>query len=210
MMYNFDPPTLETFSHWPSWLNAYGNLDRSACFELRVSRVRRLAGCVPLMKGKFGRRYRDRNQRSGNMPDLPNERRAIGHKRLISKGHYDITAGELDWLARQEFPRRLAGDWRTGRAPAMRRVVQSQPSGHTRTEGAHKANDTVGQSHPPGRGPAARYGMSLEQGGHGPGERAYERELVCMDRLDVFAQETGGGAGPRPGSLPGQDCAPSS
>ncbi|MEM9110674.1 MAG: hypothetical protein AAGC72_11695 [Planctomycetota bacterium] len=107
-MYNFEPPTLETFSHWPSWLNAYGNLDRSACFELRVAQVRRLAGCVPLMKGARGKQYRDRSRRPGDVPDLPNERRAIGHKRLISKGHYDITAGELDWLARQQFPRRLA------------------------------------------------------------------------------------------------------
>ncbi|MEM9346467.1 MAG: hypothetical protein AAGB26_07610 [Planctomycetota bacterium] len=169
-MHRTDPPTLKTFSHWPSWLNAYGNLDRSACFELRVSQVRRLAGCIPLMKGQFGQRYRAQSRAGYNVPDLPNERRAIGHKRLISKGHYDITAEELDDLARQQFPRRLAGDWRTGRAPAMRRAEQQAGMSW---QPPCNGQDTCG---PPQRTTAL--GMTLKQGGHGPGERAYERKLA--------------------------------
>lgn len=157
VMHKTSPPRLETFSHWPSWLNAYKNLDRSACFELRVSQVRRLAGCIPLMKDKFGQWYRHRNRRADDLPDLPNERKATTFSGRISRGHYDITAYELDLLSRQQMPRRLAGDWRTGRAPAMRRGVQDQPSG-----------------------------MTLEQGGHGQGERAYERKLAYQSIGDAL------------------------
>lgn len=154
------PPHLETFDHWPSWLNAYRNLDRSACFELRVSQVRRLAGCVPLRKGQYGKMYKDSRKRPEYVPDMPNERAAIGHTKLISRGYYDITPMDLDWLARQQFPRRLAGDWRTERAPAMRSSGQHPPPA------------------PPASEESTALGMSLKQGGHGPGERAYERKLA--------------------------------
>lgn len=107
-MHTTAPPTLETFSHWPSWLNSYRNLDRSACFELRVSQVRRLPGCIPLMKGQFGKRYRAKSRAGYDVPDLPNERPDRSRERQISRGWYDITPMELDWLARHQLPRRLA------------------------------------------------------------------------------------------------------
>eukprot|EP00752_Nemacystus_decipiens_P014413 g12822.t1 len=197
VMHRHPPPTLETFSHWPSWLNSCRNLDRSACFELRVSQVRRLAGCIPLMKGPTGKRYRDRSQRPDHVPDLPNERPALGHPKLISKGYYDITAHDLDYLARQQFPRQLAGDWRTGRAPAMRGAAQTQPSGHARTDETAEGNKPIGH------GPTTARGMTLEQGGHGPGERAYERKLNCKGPFDALrAQGT-----PHPSPLPGAEGA---
>ena len=202
VMHCSDPPTLETFPHWPSWLNAYGNLDRSACFELRVSQVRRLAGCIPLMIGQCGQRYRDRNRRPSNVPDLPNERPARTVQGRISRGHYDITAQELDWLARQQFPRRLAGDWRTGRAPAMRPSRQHaplalQPSCNAATDEPTESHNDKG-TNAPSRRCSTAWGMTLEQGGHGPGERAYERKLVCRDRLEAFQEKAADSAGPHP------------
>lgn len=145
-MHTVAPPQLETFDHWPSWINARGHLDRSACFELKVSEVRRLTGCVPLGYTKKGKPTRLRGRAERGTPDLPNERRAVNGKGRLSSGWYDLIAWEMDELARGYFPRRLGGDWRTARAPAMRpREVQ-------------------------GNG-----GMLLTQGGYGPGQYAYER-----------------------------------
>lgn len=182
-MHTLAPPTLETFSHWPSWQNAYRNLDRSACFELRVAQVRRLAGCIPLRTGPTGKVYENNRKRPSDVPDLPNERSARTVQGRISRGYYDITTLDLDWLARQQFPRRLRGDWRTGRAPAMRRTIHPKPAGDARME-EYAADDKPGEDaiddakRPGGRRPPAVVGMTLEQGGHGPGLRAYERKLA--------------------------------
>lgn len=145
-MHTIMPPKLETFDHWPSWLNARGHLDRSACFELKVSDLRRIAGCIPLQTGKYGKRYRARGREKFAVPDLPNEQDARNGKGRLTVGSYNIVAYDLDDLARQQYPRRLCGDWRTGRAPAMRPSVSQPPA------------------------------MSATQGGYGPGSYAYERK----------------------------------
>lgn len=143
-MYITEPPKLETFDHWPSWLNARGHLDRSACFELKVSDVRWIAGCIPMQRGQYGKLYRARGRKWFGVPDLPNERPAASYKGRISCGHYDLSVVQMDELARRYRPRKIGGDWRTGRAPAMRPVKSNTP------------------------------GMSLKQGGYGPGSYAYE------------------------------------
>ncbi|MFN3167063.1 MAG: hypothetical protein ACE37H_08370 [Phycisphaeraceae bacterium] len=120
-MHTPKPPTLETFDHWPSWLNARGHVDRSACFELKVSEVRRLAGCIPLKTGPTGKVYRAKGRSKYPEPDLPNERRARSGDGRLSVGWFDISAFELQYVLDGRCPRGLQGDWRTGRAPAMRR-----------------------------------------------------------------------------------------
>jgi hypothetical protein len=95
--------------------------------------------------GRYGRRYRAKGRAEHGVADLPNERRAVNGKGRISCGWFDLSVLDMDALARQQMPRRLGGDWRTGRAPAMR------PS---------KSQNGAG--------------MSLEQGGYGPGHRSYE------------------------------------
>ena len=67
-MHTPTPPTLETFPHWPSWLNAKGHIDRSACFELKVSDVRRMSGCIPMKDYKGytgGKQYRAKGRHRG-------------------------------------------------------------------------------------------------------------------------------------------------
>lgn len=144
-MHDFPPPNLETFDHWPSWLNAKGHVDRSACFELKVSDIRRLAGCIPMTKGSRGQQYRAKGRQRFDVPDLPNEQRARNVHGRLTTGSWDLSAYQMNALARLQFPRRLGGDWRTGRAPAMR-PRKSQGGG----------------------------GMTLKQGGYGPGSYAYE------------------------------------
>lgn len=48
------PPPLPTLNRRPSWLNARGNIDRSACVEIRVSEARQLAGCYHQRASKYG------------------------------------------------------------------------------------------------------------------------------------------------------------
>jgi len=158
-MYDTAPPPLETFDHWPSWLNARGHLDRSACFELKVSDLRRISGCVPMQARKgdmTGKQYRAKGRERFGVPDLPNARRARNGKGRLSCGWYDLTAYEMDELARGYFPRRLGGDWRTGRAPAMRPERTNRP------------------------------GMSLVQGGYGPGHRSYELDQAMAAYEALF------------------------
>jgi len=172
------PPTLETFLHWPSWLNARGNLDRSACFELKVSEVRRLAGCVPMGTTKKGKPTRLKGREKFGVADLPHARRAVNGKGRRLAGWWDIDAFTMQWVLDGRSPRGLMGDWRTERSPAMRRKVSQPPGDVTAGDGVHAA--------PPRRGPAAARGMTLEQGGYGPGSQAYElRESDLIDGLDA-------------------------
>ncbi len=113
-------PNLETLDHWPSWLNARGHLDRSACFELKVSEVRRLAGCVPMKTGPTGKVYRAKGRDKYPEPDLPNGQAMGNGKGRLSAGWWDIDAWQMQYVLDGRPPRGLGGDWRTGRAPAMR------------------------------------------------------------------------------------------
>ena len=116
-------PNLSTLDRRPSWCNLKGNLDRSACIEVRVSEIRKLARCVridPHQRDARGRALR-------HTLDLPNERPArrrffdkkTGAQR-ISSGIYTIAAHQVDYLHQLRPPRLLAGDLRTRRANVMR------------------------------------------------------------------------------------------
>ncbi|MGB0766348.1 MAG: hypothetical protein ACPGYV_01410 [Phycisphaeraceae bacterium] len=188
-MRDLSPPVLETFGHWPSWLNARGHIDRSACFELKVSELRRISGCIPMQMRRgdmTGKAYRAKGRQRFGLPDLPNERPAPSTKGRISCGWYDLSPREMDHLARQQFPRRLAGDWRTARAPAMRprfQKLRPKPSRNAATDEATGTGDDA-----EGTGPSRRCStalcMDLTQGGYGPGSYAYERRSAsgALDR----------------------------
>lgn len=65
-------PSLPTLEQTPSWLNSRGFIDRSACIEIRVSEIRRLAGCV-----KIDRTQHDSRGRHLHLTfPLPNEQPA--------------------------------------------------------------------------------------------------------------------------------------
>jgi hypothetical protein len=108
-MHSFTPPELATFCEHPSWCNQHGRIDRSACIEIRLAEVRKLAGCVP-------RKY----EAARHVLPLPNETRAKNAGGRVATGIYTITAHEVHELNRTRWPRQLAGDWRTTRANAMR------------------------------------------------------------------------------------------
>ncbi len=109
------PIALETFPLLASWLNARGNIDRSACVEVRVSWVRQAAGCVVMMRKPDW----NKGKRIGTRP-LPTEKRMSNGMGLRATGVYSVCAAEVERWMREMPPRRLAGDWRTARAAAMR------------------------------------------------------------------------------------------
>jgi len=119
-LHHWDPPHLPTFDQLPSWVNARGFIDRSACVEVRVSEIRKLAGCVPSswfqqMTGRTDARWKA-DQR---LP-LPHEVRAHNGRGRLVTGVYTIRAREVSWLHERRTPRQLAGDWRSARANVMR------------------------------------------------------------------------------------------
>lgn len=110
------PPALRTLHQPASWLNAKGNIDRSACIEIRVSEARRLAGCA-------ARRQETRSMsrhKPGPAHPLPNEQPAPTFTGRVATGVITITADHLMLVIDHRPPRRIAGDFRTARAPAMR------------------------------------------------------------------------------------------
>lgn len=111
-------PYLPTLDTPPSWHNANGRVDRSACFEVSIGQVRRLAECIRY-RPKPKRRGRQKFERLSPQP-LPNERRSINIHGRVATGTYTITADDLLALTRRKKPRVLNGDWRGYRAPAMR------------------------------------------------------------------------------------------
>lgn len=115
-MTTFALPALATLDQPPSWCNTHGRLDRSACIEVRISEVRRIAGCV---RDK-PRIWPDMNKVRLPVQPLPNEQSARNTDGRIASGFHTITAEQVDFLQRRRLPRRLAGDWRTTRANAMR------------------------------------------------------------------------------------------
>lgn len=95
--YHFTPPKLPTLNQTPSWCNARGAIDRSACMEIKVSEARRLASCANATV-----------------------RRAVNGRGRLAAVVITITARDLARLADRRLPRALAGDLRTARANAMR------------------------------------------------------------------------------------------
>ncbi len=99
------PPLLVTLDLTPSWVNRAGRVDRSACFELRASQLRRLVA-----PGQWASaRTRRRGVRRGGVWVMREAAATV-----------TIDGGHVAAVARTRRPRRLAGDWRTGKSNAMR------------------------------------------------------------------------------------------
>ena len=130
-------PTFETLDQHPSWANNAGNLDRSACVELRVSFVRRrfteqVEGpknrrgvrkrrlTLEQLQRKYGKDYHTRNTLSRRFPEERPAPSRTGRQAttILFLTKYDIEAAVNDML-----PRRLAGDYRDGQAAAMRPIL---------------------------------------------------------------------------------------
>lgn len=112
----FTPPRLPTLRLRPSWLNNNNRLDRGACVEVRLSEIRRLAGCVRFQP----QIWPDMDKVRLPVQPLPNERPALNKHGRISTGVFTITARQLHQLQDHRLPRQMAGDRRTKRAGAMR------------------------------------------------------------------------------------------
>lgn len=112
-------PALSTLSYPPSWLNNAGNLDRSACFEIRLKEVRQLAGCVRVRQAaRLRGTHRVRDTQSKVQP-LPNEMQAVNGLGRVTTGVYELTKHDLELMAQFRVPRAQAGDHRSARANAM-------------------------------------------------------------------------------------------
>jgi hypothetical protein len=109
-------PNLSTLDEPPSWCNAHGHLDRSACVEVRVSEVRRQAGCV-VHNGQY---RPDGKGLTQLVSPLPSQQRARTGDGRVASGIITITAEQVHMLHAGRTPRKLAGDRRTPRAPVMR------------------------------------------------------------------------------------------
>lgn len=109
-------PNFTTLDERPSWCNSHGHLDRSACVEVRVSEVRRLAGCV-VHDGRYRPDGKGLTQLVSALPSQQLSRTGDGR---IASGIYTITARQVHMLHAGRRPRKLAGDRRTPRAPVMR------------------------------------------------------------------------------------------
>src|SRR5262245_61677374 len=115
-----DLPSLPTLQNKPSWLNFAGNLDRSACVELRIGEYRKARGW---------RGYREVYDEEAEVwetryvvePFL-DERPAVNGRGRISSGYVTIRESDLVHALRHRVARPLAGDWRTTRANTMRMV----------------------------------------------------------------------------------------
>ncbi len=113
-------PALLTLAYPPSWLNNAGNLDRSACFEIRLKEVRQLAGCVHVRQAaRLRGRHRVRDTRV-KVRSLPNEKSAKNNLGRVATGVYELTKHDLEIMAAFRIPRAQAGDHRSARANAMR------------------------------------------------------------------------------------------
>jgi len=109
-------PPLPTLDQRPTWVNARGGIDRSACVEIRVSEVRRLARCVVPNNTK---RWDGKGWTQTVQP-LPNETSARNGLGRVCTGTWTVTAHHLYRLHVTRPGRELAGDYRTTRANTMR------------------------------------------------------------------------------------------
>jgi hypothetical protein len=115
-------PGLATLEMAPSWCKRdvrtgqATSVDRSACLEVKVSELRRLAGCV-VVNPRTGKRNAQRRPR-----ELPEFRRLRDMGGLREgTGVVWVSGRYLEWLWEHRRPaRELRGDWRGTRAGAMR------------------------------------------------------------------------------------------
>lgn len=135
-------PNLPTLHEPASWLNSAGHIDRSACFELRVSAVRKLAairlnrpkgpGIRPQLRAlevalaRSGQSYADRQTQARR---LPNEKPARNPRGRTATAIFTLTPKQLLTLLNDLNPRRLVGDYRNTRAPAMRPMKRAAVAG---------------------------------------------------------------------------------
>ena len=120
-------PDLPTLDQPPSWCNFRGRVDRSACIELRVSEARVLAGCITFQNSRTGTQWR----KAHDMRPLPIEAPCRNGRGRIASGVIIVTAEMLHRMHRTRRPRKLMGDWRTQRAPAMRTPYWRPQQGFT-------------------------------------------------------------------------------
>lgn len=122
-------PHLDTLDLPPSWCMLHPrtgqptSVDRSACLEVRVSEVRRLAACVSVNP----RTGRDR----ADAPrfQLPGRRPCPTRDGRRATGVFVLNAAMIDWLGSRRPKRQLRGDYRGTRANAMRPVGWSPEHG---------------------------------------------------------------------------------
>ena len=119
----FDPPLLRTRQVQPSWVNRAGQIDRSACVELRASDVWRFA--------EFATVAHPCHHGARN-PDLVH-----GYREAASE--INVSARFLARVQRNRRPRHLQGDLRTTKSNAMRQSCrrsaissQQEPRKHIR------------------------------------------------------------------------------
>lgn len=120
-------PRLSTFDQRPSWCNLRGGIDRSACIELRVSELRRVAGCVIIDPDRRDRRGRPLHFTAPLDDETPAPRKFADGSQRLTTGTFNIEGWQLLNLHAKRQPRTLAGDFRTGRANAMRELQFPKP-----------------------------------------------------------------------------------
>ena len=125
-------PNLTTLAAKPSWLNRAGQVDRSACLELRAAN---------LWPHATFRTYRGSRRPGSRHPKSLTQREAVAT--------YKVTANLLFILHSQISPRTLAGDWRTHKSNAMK---MSRTSGGTSMDHrvAVAKRSAATESHAPG------------------------------------------------------------
>lgn len=111
------PVNLATLNSKPSWHNLAGQVDRSACIELKASAVRRWAD---LQRCRTGRASSQRAIERGK-PQAKTHRESAGPATISA---FDVFA-----FMQRRKPRRLSGDYRTVKANAMRWARDEQGHG---------------------------------------------------------------------------------
>lgn len=127
---------LKTLRQRASWLNERGRVDRSACLEVRVSEVWRLVedwvgpgapmdkwerkelAYRGLLENPLRAAMCKRVEAEAETGDALSRERWAGR---VAHGVAVVWGALLERLMGRHLPRNLAGDWRTSRAPVMRR-----------------------------------------------------------------------------------------
>ena len=99
---------LATLDDPPSWHNAAGRVDRSACLNLDVR--------------KFWRQLPDDAWRPAQSESRPGTRAPGSQTHREAVAHFTLTTADLDRLLALARPFQLLGDFRTEKANAMRRI----------------------------------------------------------------------------------------
>jgi len=99
---------LVTLHQTPSWQNAAGRVDRSACAAVRAAQL--------------WRRIPPEQWQPCRSASRPGTRRPNSRVHREARARIELTADDLTWLHRQTRPFQLLGDYRTEKANAMKRT----------------------------------------------------------------------------------------